>query len=151
MRRGFTMIEILLVFALLAIISGTALVMGMDAYRGNTFRSDRGLLIAALERARSESINGMCLGSDCADAEPHGVSIQQDQYIIFQGPAYDSRDAGEDDPIPASALVSRGGLSEVVFSALSGTTTPGQIVLSDQSGQASTITIGSLGEIGWSN
>ena len=151
LQSGFTLIEILLVLGLLAVIAGVSLVMGMDSYRGNSFRSDRDLLVAALEHARAESINAICLGSNCTDAAPHGVSIQSDSYVIFQGASYNSRDQAEDNVIPASALVSHAGLSDVVFSVLSATSTAGQIVLSDDSGHSSTITIGSLGQISWSN
>src|ERR1700683_4313579 len=133
------MIEILLVFALLAILPAVALVTRSDTYRGTTFRSDRDILISALEHARAESMNGICLGNNCADAEPHGVSIQSQQYVIFQGAHYASRDAIKDSFIPASPLTAHTGISEVVFSVLSGTTTPGQIILTDQSGHVSTI------------
>jgi Tfp pilus assembly protein FimT len=148
------MIEVLTVIALLAIISAIGLLISFDTYRGSSFRSDRNLLIASLERARAEAISNVCLGSGCTNAYPHGVHIQSDKYVIFQGSAYNSGDANNA-PFAANTVITKTPSSgplplDIVFSALSGTTTGSIITLSDPS-HSSIITVTTEGRITWTN
>ncbi len=150
-RSGFSVIEILVALALAAIVSGSALLVSMSAYESDTFKSDRDSLIALLMRARAESMHGMCLGSACLDARPHGVAILPDSYVLFQGASYASRDSDADAVIGRNPSITATGISEILFSILAATTSAGSIELTDQRGNRATITIGSLGQIGWSD
>ena len=150
-ERGFTLIEVLVVFGLIAIVGGFVLLMSMDTYRASSYRADRNLLVAILERARAQAVSNLCIGAGCANGKPHGVSLQGSQYVLFQGPSFATRDPSIDNAFEASPLVTRTGLTEVVFSQLSGTTMAGTITLSDASGYTSLITLSADGQITWTN
>jgi len=57
----------------MGIITAFGLVMNMNAFRGFSFRNDRDTMVAALQKARSQAINNICLGTGCTDGKPHGV------------------------------------------------------------------------------
>lgn len=141
----------LIVIALISIVGGSTLLMGMETYRGSSFRSDRDLLIATLQRARAEAINNVCLGLHCTNGMPHGVTREGDHYLLFQGTDIATRDTAVDAVFGASPLTIYQGSGPVVFSQLSATTTGSTIILSDQTGHTSTITIGTEGQISWTN
>ena len=149
-ERGFTFFEVLIVMGILVIVGGFALFVSMETYRGSNFRSDRNLLVATLQRARAEAMNNICTGT-CTDGEPHGVHVQSDAYIIFQGSSYNANDSNNA-PFDSNTIVTKTPSSlDVVFSQLSGTTTPVMITLSDSAGHVSTTTISSGGQITWTN
>ncbi len=146
--RGMTLMEILVVLGLVALIGGFSMVMGVDSFKKQIFRSDRDLLISTLHRARALAISNTCFGPLCTDGLPHGVKIESDRFIIFQGSSYNPDDEyNEVVEKTGGAFVT--GLAEIVFQPLSGEVfTAGDIIISD-SGTVSTTTIGSEGQIFW--
>ena len=150
--RGFTLIEAVVVIALIIIISGATIYFNIDGYRGYLFRSDRDTLISALHHARSEAIANICRGSSCVSGVPHGVKIESDRYIIFQGEDFSSADHSFDiemDINPNTTFSTNGG-DEVVFSRLSADVlTPIEITMTENSGRTSTISVSSEGQIKW--
>lgn len=144
-----TLIEILVVLGLVALIGGFSMVMGVDSFRKQIFRSDRDLLISSLHRARALAISNTCFGA-CPgnDGLPHGVRIELGQFIIFQGDTFNPSDEyNEVVEMTGGALVT--GLPEIIFEPLSGEVlSPGDIVITD-SGVVSTTTIGVEGQIFW--
>lgn len=151
-NQGLTLIEIMVVLGLMAVVGSFALMVSFDAYRDSSYHADRAALIAALQHARAESIDDVCEGEACTGGTPHGVSIEPSRYVIFQGLSYASRDADADEIIDADPTISHSGLSEVVFAISSGDVAQtGDILLTDASGHTSTTTIGSEGQISWTN
>ena len=147
---GFTFIELLTVLGIVAITCGFALFVSIDTFHGTNFRSDRSVLAAILQRARAQAMNNICVGI-CTDGKPHGVHIDSRHYVLFQGDTYDYNDP-QNAVFEASPGTSHAGMSDIVFSQLSATTsTVGNITLTDQEGHSSTITIGSEGQIAWTN
>ena len=73
---GFTLIETLIVVALVAVLAGFGLVVGIDAYQRSTFRSQQDFLVASLQKARSRALAniGQC---------NHGVRIEEGSYTTF--------------------------------------------------------------------
>jgi prepilin-type N-terminal cleavage/methylation domain-containing protein len=110
--RGFTLIEVVVVMALLGVIVMTGLLVDMQAYRSSGFRSDRELLVTLLARARSQAINNICTASDCTDGVPHGVHIEPGRFVLFEGATYDADDLGNADFAQDSASTS----ADVIFS-----------------------------------
>ena len=147
--NGFTFLEILVVMGMFALVAGFALFVSMETYRGSNFRSDRDLLVAALQRARAEAMNNICLGT-CADGKPHGVHIQSDKYVVFQGSVYDSSDANNAAFQSTVTSTKTPATLDIIFSQLSGTTTATAVTLTG-SGHTSVISIGSEGQITWTN
>ncbi len=156
-QSGFSLIEILVVISFFAIIGGLSLLYGIDSYRKVVFHSDRNLLVAALQRARAQSMGNICLGAGCVDGKPHGVHVTDDaagmvvSYTVFQGASYGLEPA-YNDVISANRGTKHTGVSDVVFAQLSGRANPsGDITLVDSLGNQSVVTVGSEGEIRWTN
>lgn len=150
--KGFTLVEILVVIGLLVIVGGLSLITSMEDYRGYGFRGERDTLITLLHKARSQAINNICIGA-CSNGKPHGVHLEPGRYIIFQGSGYAAadHDAAVDETTPARNLTISVTGPDVVFSALAATSTPATLTISDGSGHTSIITIGSEGQILWTN
>ena len=142
------MIEILVVFALIAIVGAFTLIFSMDAYRGSNFRSDRDLFVAGLQRARAQAMNNVCSDVLCSDGSPHGVKILSNgTYVIFEGANYASRHQNSDSIFKFNTATTTTS-NEIVFSALSGHTSVDTIVLTGQ-GHSSTIKLNTEGRICW--
>jgi prepilin-type N-terminal cleavage/methylation domain-containing protein len=155
---GFTLIEILVVMSLLVIIGALTTFANFDVWRSYNFRGESSLLVSVLQKARSQSINNICLGSGCTDGRPHGVYIQNDKYTIFQGSDWNNHDDAMDEDFEASSNISSASstINEVVFGQLSATTsfphhtdlTEGEIILNETDGfRSETISINNEGRI----
>ena len=147
--RGFTMLEIMVVIGMVAIVGGFTLFVSMETFRGTNFYTDRNLLVAALQRARAQSMNNICIGT-CTDGQPHGVHIQPDAYVVFQGSVYDPV-SSINQSFSSSGLISKSSVGDIIFSQLSGTTTATSTTISDQSGHSSAISISADGQISWTH
>ena len=81
-KKGFTMIEILIVIAIMVAILSLGLFISLDFYRRYIFASEQNILISTLQKARSQSLNNI-------DQVRHGIHFQAFplQYIIFECPA----------------------------------------------------------------
>ena len=153
MCSGFTLIEILVVMGLMSCFATLALLMGVDSYRSYSFRADRDALATYLLRARAQAVNNVCLedqGYPCKSGQAHGVLIDTDnaQYVLFQGTSSLFRNKNLDEYAPADSSIVRTGISEVVFTQLSGEATPtGDIMLRSSNGMISTTSVNSAGRI----
>jgi prepilin-type N-terminal cleavage/methylation domain-containing protein len=77
--NGFTLLEVLIVIGLLAIVATMGISFGLHTHSGFTSKNDEDLVIAVLQKARSQSMAGVCLGSACTGPLPHGVHINSIQ------------------------------------------------------------------------
>ena len=141
-QKGFSLIEILVAITLLAVLAGFGLVVSLDSYREFTYRSQQELLLSLLERARAlslENINQM----------PHGLHIDSAAavYTLFQGSDFARRDVGEDLVFSGNPGINFSGLSEVVFTQLSATTSAGSIILQDSAHPKAAIILNNEGQI----
>lgn len=145
MRRrnsGFSLIEMLVVIALMAALAAIGLIAGLDSYQRYLFRSDLDTAAALLQKARSSALNNIGEAS-------HGVYFgDTGKFVLFRGASYALRNPSYDLPIEKSKVVSASGLREVVFVPLSGETAGGNIVLSDGARNVA-ITINNEGGISW--
>ena len=144
--KGFTLLEAVMVLAIVAAVGTFALGMSFDDYRGDSARTERATLVAVLERARSQAMSNTCLGTGCTEGQPHGVHFTPNSYILFQGPHFTTDDeANEQIAHVTKSIIVTGG--DVVFSQLSATTTPEVITITDPTGRTLTVTVGSEGQI----
>lgn len=147
--KGFSLIEILVVMAILMLILGLGLMTNMDSYRRYMFQSENKNLISSLAKVRSESLTNK-------NQSPHGICFEEAQkkLVLFQGPSYavrvspifiDLNPLTSVSSTPNNFLCTNGG---IIFSQLSGTTTPIEIVI-NQYQKVSTTTINYEGRIDW--
>src|SRR3954466_3570125 len=83
MKKGFTLIEILVVTAIFAVIISLGLLMSMETFRGTTFRSERDTMVGVLQKARSRAMANI-------KQSQWGVHYQMSDhtYTIFKGSTY---------------------------------------------------------------
>ncbi len=143
----------MLVLGIMSIVSGFSLFANMDSYRGYAFRGTRDMLVAVLQKARSQSINNMCFGSACTDGKPHGVHFTPGQYVIFQGASWAARDAALDEIVKIESANVQVSGPDIVFAQLSGNASPagGVITVVDDASHSSVISVNGEGQILWTN
>ncbi len=142
-NQGFTLVEIIVSLSLLTMLAGLALAMSFDDYRAYSFFSEQNLLVGLLQKARSQSVNNI-------DQKPHGVYInrQPTRYILFEGLSFSARDPAQDIIFPGNGGYALSGLSEVVFSQLSGASgNIGNIIMDDHAHAPVVIGINREGQI----
>ena len=149
--KGFTLIEIVLVIALLSFLMSMGLFFDTHSYRRFSFTGEQSLLVSLLSRVRSEAMANV-------DGKAHGLCLTNDshEYILFEGDFYSagnpkniSVSGNKDVSVSASPntfLCSSG--QGVVFSQLTGNALPVDIVLS-QNNRTSTTSINHEGTIIW--
>lgn len=141
LKRGFTIVEIMIGLGILLIIVGLGLFLSMDLYRSYAFRSEQGTVLSVLHRARTRALSNI-------NQLPHGVHFQADKYVIFEGFTFVASASNNED-FPASGAVTHTPTSlDVVFDQLTGNTAPATIVLAGQ-GHTATISFNSEGKIDW--
>ena len=122
--KGFTFVEIIIVLGLLTMLAGFSVFIGLDGYRGYAFRTERAVLVSTLQKARAESLNNV-------NQSPHGVRFSTNDYVLFEGTDYLSRDSSKDETVTTSYGVTFSGSPEIVFEQLSGDSTDSSVALTD--------------------
>jgi prepilin-type N-terminal cleavage/methylation domain-containing protein len=119
-RSGFTLLEIIVVIALLALLTAGVTSWGMSDYFEGLSRNDENTILTSLVQARAESIAGLCDGVTCQNASPHGVFFTPKSATIFEGPSYEERATSQDEILPLSGNIKFTGLTQVVFASITG-------------------------------
>lgn len=141
-KNGFSLIEVIIVLAILVVISGLAFSAGYGLYRSQPLVSEKDSLVSLLRRARAKAMNNI-------NQSDHGVFIGSSKYTVFQGGSYAGRDAELDEEFPRLAGATLEGPTEIVFSALEGAAnTSGTIAISTASGRVET-SVNYEGRISW--
>ena len=149
-NKGFTLVEMMVVICLIGIIVAFGWVMSLDAYRGFSFRNDRDAVVAALQRARSQAINNICIGAGCTDGKPHGVYFDDTnkQVVIFQGNSYDAFDPfNEKIQFESKTTIITSTSPSVIFQQLSGDSASTTISMADVTYRSADIQINTVGRI----
>jgi prepilin-type N-terminal cleavage/methylation domain-containing protein len=152
--RGFSLIEILTVLALLTVVGGFGVIVSMDGLGASYFTNDKDSIISTLQKARSRAISNMCFGG-CTDGSAHGVHFDHvaKTYTLFQGDTYVASDPlNESFTLNPNTALS--GITDAVFEKLSGSasTSPGSfLTVVDVTGRTSQIDFNSEGRISWTH
>ncbi|HEY4498247.1 MAG TPA: prepilin-type N-terminal cleavage/methylation domain-containing protein [Candidatus Paceibacterota bacterium] len=141
-KKGLTLIEVVITMAILAIIGGLGLFVSTDFYRGYILRTERDTLVSILQRQRSRALNNV------SDSH-HGVFLETDQYTVFQGNSYASRNPDYDEVINLPSSVVIGGINEVVFESLSGDSSASGDITISRDPQTFTISLNNEGRINY--
>lgn len=110
---GFTLLEVLLAGALLVTLTGLVVPMSVVQFRTYQLSEATLNLEQILRRTQASAWAGF---QDSA----HGIALQSNQYVVFQGSSYATRDTSHDELISVPGI-SLSGPSEIVFEALTGT------------------------------
>ena len=111
MKKGFTLIELMIVIALIFMFSGLTLPVGFNFYQESTLKDQARNLENSLRKAQAMAMTGR--GDSNA-----GVRIEEGQYIIFEGESYEK--SREDMTIPLPIALSINGPEEIVFQKTTG-------------------------------
>lgn len=125
-QRGFTLIEMLLSVAVIALLTGLSVPVYATFNARNDLDISEQSTVEALRRAQTyaRSVEG--------DSQ-WGVSIQTDKAVLFKGASYATRNAAFDETTTYGAGVNSTA-SEVVFAKLSGApSTTGSVTLTQTS------------------
>jgi len=137
---GFTLIEILIVLGLIAILTTFVLPTSIYFYRSQQLETHSQGILQTLRRAQLKAIS---IEKDAS----FGVYLTNDNYVLFKGVSYATRDVQYDEVYDLSNIITLSGLSEVIFSKFEGIpNTTGNIVLNSNS-ESRTININEMGTI----
>ena len=148
-KKGFTLIEMVLVLALMGILLG----MSMMYYQSSQVRADvdaqSASIVHYLRLAQSSAASGL-------NDKSHGVHFETDSYTTFEGDSYNQADPKNfkmnlPETMTINAISLNGGGANVIFSKINGDTTNyGTISLNSvQVNKTKTITITSVGTINY--
>ncbi len=117
-KRGFTLIEILVVIGIVSVISSIVAVSLFNYRDRAALRVETGRVVALINETREQSVAGR-------GGVVHGLHFEESKVVRFSGQTYVA-DAIGNEPLELSSLVDigsislTGGASDVVFSRLSG-------------------------------
>lgn len=110
---GFTLLELTLVVALMFMVGAFVSPIGISFYRSQLLNDSVESLVGSLRQAQAFSLTGK-------NNHSFGIYIQTDSYTLFEGDTYSTRLISEDVVFPIIPAISMSGLSEIVFTKLTG-------------------------------
>lgn len=113
-RKGFTLVEVLLVLSIIILLITLTIPLGIRFYSTRQLDVSENGIVQTLRRAQ---IKAMSMERDSA----FGVYITSEEYVLFKGDSYIARDISYDEIFDLPDNLSITGLSEIVFSKLKGT------------------------------
>jgi len=140
-NKGFTVIEIILIVGILAIIFGMGFPIAFDFYKNYQFQAEQDQFISLLEIARNLSMTNL-------NQSPHGVFQNNDNFIVFEGNSFATRNQSQDQIFPRSKSVSISGPSEIIFNIISGQATSSAYILNNGK-ISSNVYVNKEGQINW--
>lgn len=152
-QSGFTVLETMVVFALLAAIAGFCAFADIQSLRFWKFFADRDAAVFALRRARAQAIGGICLGQPCAAPLAHGVRFDPiaNKMVIFQGSAFDDQDPNNETiafESPATRIAASSTI-DAIFNPVLANSSAAEIILEDDFGHRAIISVNFAGAIDW--
>lgn len=145
---GFSLIEILVVIAILSVVLGIGSIYGFSAIPQSGIISERDSLAAFLISTRGKALANV-------DEEPHGLRITPDSFIIFEGDTFNASDPDNQTIDRTSEVTIEDDSSnttfDVIFKQLSGDVADGDgnITLSQDGAEDQAIAINAFGGIDW--
>lgn len=142
LENGFTLIEIIIVVAIIGIVLSFGITIDLNKLKGDTFQFEVATIVSILERARSQAM------SNLGDSN-HGFCYMEPNYILFTGntcTVTNSEIIQANTDIASSALTTFP--TEIIFERLSGRTNNTEILVSHGL-QETNIKINNEGAIDW--
>lgn len=116
--------EMIMVVAIMAIMLAAGLPATFDFYLNYQFDSEYDTAVSAFRLARNLAMVNY-------NESDHGVYLADEEFIVFQGTTYATRDTSKDRSYPRASVITITGSSELVFTALSGQTASTTYAVSD--------------------
>lgn len=139
MMKGFTLIEMMLTLAVIALLAGISAPIFMSFQARNDLNVASSVVLGSLRRAQS-------LARAMENDQSWGVYMEDLQLTIFSGTDYASRDVNYDEIFVIAPTVSFSGITEVVFDRFTGETSDvGNIIINSNNNDSRTITINKKG------
>lgn len=139
--RGFTLVEILVVVALVGFIAALGLMMSFGSLARSGVESERDLVVSLLQAQRSRALSNI-------HAHSHGVRLEENTIVLFEGDSYDLHD-------PHNQVISRNPEVsiedvpvDIVFESLTGNSSA-QIIVFSQSHKRAEVEVNEVGRIEW--
>lgn len=142
-QRGYTLIEMLLSVAILSLLTGISLPVYESFVRRNDLDLTAQSVVSSIRRAGTyaEAVHG---------DSTWGVRFLATEVTLFKGASYVARDSNYDESLPLPPSIGISGVSEIVFSKLSGTpNTSGTITLIGTTSDTRTITVNTKGMVNY--
>jgi len=128
--KGFTLIEMLIVIAIIGIIAGIQLTSFGDSRQGAELESSQAVVLHALETARQRAVFGV------GDTS-HGVQVNPQEVILFE----DDPLTGTVFPLSPNTLTDQSG-TDIIFDRISGDTPLGEIItITHDNGDSETVEV----------
>lgn len=142
-QSGFTLLEVMLSVAIIAVLSGLSLPLYESFVRRNDLDLTTQTIVAAIRRAETyaRANNGDSLW---------GVSFQAGTVTLYKGASYATRTSGFDEAIALPGLVTISGLSDINFSKLSAApSSTGTVTLTSSTNDSRILTINAKGMVAY--
>ena len=129
LSRGFTLVEILIVIAIIATLSGLSFSAFHNLNASRALEREAGRVVAELQKARSLTISSK-------NNAQFGVHVQSSQVTLFQGTTFiagsSTNSVTSINPLVTISSISlQGGVSDVIFQRITGKTSgSGTLVVS---------------------
>ena len=140
---GFTLIEMMLSIALIAIIAG----ISVPIYQSFQVRNDLDIATVTI----AHSLRRAQLLAQASDGDTDwGIALQTNAISLFKGTSYSARDASYDETFDLPGSLAPSGMSEVVFEKFTGLPqTTGTITVTSNTNEARSITINQRGMVSY--
>lgn len=115
LKKGFTLMELLLVIALIGIVSGLTIPILISYQKKAILASDTFSVAESIRRAQT-------LARSSAEDDAWSARIDGASMVIYKGTNYGTRDNSFDEPTSISVSLSTSGVTEFNFEKLSGIT-----------------------------
>ena len=140
-QRGFTLLEILLVLAMISIIAGFSIPVYQSFQVKNDLDISANTIASSFRRAQ--------VLAEASDGDSQwGVKVLSGSITLFQGSSYAGRVAAFDEVFTVPTSITPSGLNEVVFDRLTGQAlSTGTVTMTATTGQVRTIAITSKGTV----
>jgi prepilin-type N-terminal cleavage/methylation domain-containing protein len=140
-EKGFTLVEIILVVALIAVIGGMMVIIDPSFIAKNDVEVSGAVVTESLRRAR-------ILSTGSVDDSRWGVHIDEGSVIVFKGDSFSGRESEFDEVTAVSGDVSFSGINDVVFGKVRGEpSVTGDITVSSGSDYSIVISVNETGAV----
>ncbi len=140
---GFTLIEVLLVLALLVLIAATVGPVAWSLSERNDLDLSAIIIAQSLRAAQT-------FATAVDQDTPWGVELQSQDVVVFSGSSFAGRNSNFDQVLNFPQAVASGGLTEIDFNKFSGQPqTSGSFVITDPLGQSRTISVNAAGMVSY--